>query len=92
MDSGSFKASKTSIRYVASQVTITFEELLRGASSFGGYIQNNNFVAVPSPEHPGPNGDKYFRLNFDLILANHLIFISLLYKIPIQNNIIVQSS
>ena len=63
LDSGSFKADETSIRHLASQVNITFEELLRGATSLGGFIQDNGFVAVPSPNNPGPNGDRYFRLN-----------------------------
>ncbi len=60
LDSGNFYAERTSIRHVASQVCISFNELLRGPSSFGGFIQNNGFDAIPSPRHPAPNGRGYF--------------------------------
>ena len=43
-------------------MNVTFEELLRGNQSFGGFLEDNGFVAVPSPMNPGRNGNKYFRL------------------------------
>ncbi len=60
LDSGAFHADKTSIRHIASKVSIKFDELLRGPSSFGGFLQDNGFDAVPSPQHPGPGGQGYF--------------------------------
>ena len=62
LDSGNFEADETSIRHLASEVSISFEELLRGDQSFGGFIEDNGFVTVPAPDHPGPDGDSYFRL------------------------------
>ena len=62
LDSGNFEAEETSIRHLASEVSISFEELLRGDQSFGGFIEDSGFVAVPAPDHLGPDGDSYFRL------------------------------
>ena len=62
LDSGIFEASDSSIYHLSTQVNVTFEELLRGEQSFGGFLEDNGFVAVPSPMNPDRNGNKYFRL------------------------------
>ena len=49
------------LKRLITQVNVTFEELLRGSQSFGGFLEDNGFVAVPSPMNPGRNGNKYFR-------------------------------
>ena len=56
-----FEASDSSIYYLSTQVNVTFEELLRGNQSFGGFLEDNGFVAIPSPMNPGRNGNSYFR-------------------------------
>ena len=37
--------------------------------SFGGFLEDNGFVAVPSPMNPGRNGNSYFR--YDTCIFNH---------------------
>ena len=61
LDSGDFEASDSSIHYLSTQVNVSFEELLRGQQSFGGFLEDNGFVAVPYPNNPGRNGNNYFR-------------------------------
>lgn len=63
LDSGNFSASDTSIYALSRRRLDTpFEELLRGRQSLGMFIeeQNMNYVCVPSPSNPGPNGGNYF--------------------------------
>ncbi|CAJ0967959.1 unnamed protein product [Ranitomeya imitator] len=63
LDSGKFSASDTSIYALSKRrLDTSFEELLRGRQSLGMLIeeQNINYVCVPSPSNPGPNGGNYF--------------------------------
>ncbi|XP_040298136.1 uncharacterized protein LOC121009228 [Bufo bufo] len=63
LDSGKFSASDTSIYALSKRrPDASFEELLRGRQSLGMFIeeQNVNYVCVPSPSNPGPNGGAYF--------------------------------
>ncbi|XP_044162010.1 uncharacterized protein LOC122946438 isoform X2 [Bufo gargarizans] len=67
LDSGKFSASDTSIYALSKRRPDTsFEELLRGRQSLGMFIeeQNVNYVCVPSPSNPGPNGGAYFSGGF----------------------------
>ena len=50
----------SSINHLSGTVSVEFEELLRGASSFGGLLEQLEYYVVPGPEHPGPDGDSYF--------------------------------
>lgn len=51
----------TSIRGLADYADGSgFEELLRGATSFGGILEDEGFGAVPSPTWPGPGSNAYF--------------------------------
>ena len=40
----------------------TIQELLTGAApvSFGGLLESEGYLSVPSPTNPGPNGELYF--------------------------------
>ena len=49
------------MRNLASRVVILFDELLVGEQSFGKFIQDNNFSAVPSPHFRNPGQNKYYR-------------------------------
>ncbi|XP_071979547.1 uncharacterized protein [Engystomops pustulosus] len=63
LDTGRFLASDTSINALSKRrVDTSFEELLRGKQSLGKFIeeQNVNYVCVPAPSNPGPNGGNYF--------------------------------
>ncbi|KAM3911720.1 uncharacterized protein RB166_020278 [Leptodactylus fuscus] len=63
LDSGKFTASDTSINALSKRrLGTSFEDLLRGRESLGKFIeeQNTNYVCVPSPLNPGPNGGNYF--------------------------------
>ncbi len=70
LDNNRLDPQKSSIRALASRVTISFEELLHGPHSFGGLLeaQHNSketYYAVPSPTYIGPgNGHPYFKGGF----------------------------
>ena len=50
----------TSIRDLYSVVGGNFDDLLRGATSFGGLMEDEGFDAVPSPKNHGPGIAPYF--------------------------------
>ena len=52
----------TSIRELGrvSRDRIPFSQLLRGPTSFGGYLAAQGVRSVPSPTDPGPGSDPYF--------------------------------
>ena len=60
MDSGDVEPSRSSIRHLAGKVSISFENVLRGTKSFGGYLSEYGHSVVPSPSIPGPDGGAYF--------------------------------
>jgi hypothetical protein len=47
-------AAQSSIRTLASRVSIPFSQLLRGSNSFGGLLLANGYPAVPNPAMPNP--------------------------------------
>ena len=61
LDENNFSSDTTSIRRLADDVDISFEDLLRGDDSFGGILEQEGFESVPSPDKPGPDGNPYFR-------------------------------
>ena len=60
LDSDDIDPNISSIRNVARHINISFDELLRGADSFGSYLSLEGYEAVPGPQHPGPDGNSYF--------------------------------
>ena len=60
LDENTFYPDITSIRRLAYDVDISFEDLLRGVQSFGGMLEQEGYEAVPSPNNPGPDGNPYF--------------------------------
>lgn len=52
--------NKTSIRSLALRSHVNFDELLRGAESFGGFLELYGFDSVPSPKNRGPGSLPYF--------------------------------
>ena len=61
LDSDNIDPNNSSIRNLASTATVSFEELLRGKSSLGGFLQAAGYESVPSHTNPHPNGRKYLR-------------------------------
>lgn len=53
--------SRTSIRDLGRTSPIPFSQLLRGPTSLGGLLQDEDIPSVPSPAAPGPGDAPYFR-------------------------------
>lgn len=51
----------TSIRELGRDSPLPFSQLLRGATSFGGLLQEEGVRSVPSPSDPSPGADPYWR-------------------------------
>lgn len=51
---------QTSIRELGRDTPLDFSALLRGATSFGGFLEGEGIASVPSPANPSPNGAPYF--------------------------------
>lgn len=51
----------SSIRELGRDSAIPFSQLLRGATSFGGLLQDEGVRSVPSPADPSPGTAPYFR-------------------------------
>lgn len=51
----------TSIRELGRDSPIPFSQLLRGETSFGGFLQDEGVRSVPSPAEPSPGDDPYYR-------------------------------
>ena len=49
----------TSIREIGRDSPIPFSQLLRGPTSFGGFLETEGVAAVPSPADPSPGSDEY---------------------------------
>lgn len=52
---------RSSIREIGSTTTIPFSQVLRGATSFGGLLAEEDVPSVPSPHAPGPGNSPYWR-------------------------------
>ena len=59
LSEGDFR-DRSSIRTLASEVTVPFAELVRGVSSFGEFLSREAAIAVPSPFIPDPGGEPFF--------------------------------
>ena len=53
--------ARSSIRELAERSALPFPELLRGAPSLGGLLQDEGVRSVPSPSDPSPGTAAYFR-------------------------------
>ncbi len=61
LDMNRLNPDMSSIRALAGRVKVSFEEVLRGKTSFGNLLESNgNYSAVPSPTFPGPDSHPYF--------------------------------
>ena len=65
LDAGNLNVDSSSIKNLAGYVSISFEELLRGPTSFGGYLQAEGYDSVPGTDYPGPDGNPYFSGGFN---------------------------
>ena len=52
---------RSSIREIGRTATIPFSRVLRGPTSFGGLLAEEDVPSVPSPADPGPGAAPYFR-------------------------------
>ena len=60
LDSSNFEAEDTSIFHLSTISSSTFEDMLRGTSSFGYFLEEEGYECVPSPTNSGPDGEAYF--------------------------------
>ena len=58
---GTFTADQTSIKELVQRSgTGNLESIVRGGTSFGAYLENEGYAAVPSATHLHPNGASFF--------------------------------
>jgi hypothetical protein len=57
---GSTYIDKSSVKYLASIVPMTFSQLIRGPKSMGQFYEESGYPTVPSPSQPNPGSDSYF--------------------------------
>ena len=58
---GLFTSADSSIRALAERSSVPFDTLLRGEQSFGKFLEEEGYNAVPSPSHWVPGWwEKYF--------------------------------
>ena len=88
LDSSNFEAEDTSIFHLSTISSSTFEDLLRGTSSFGYFLEEEGYECVPSPTNSGPDGEAYFSgllfialINEQLTLAWNVLDIERIYGI-----------
>ena len=52
--------NKSSVKYLAGIVPISFSQLIRGPKSVGNFFEDQGYPAVPSPSQTGPGTASYF--------------------------------
>ena len=52
-----YDAAKSSIRNLAKRTSLSFEQLVVGEQSFGGFLEREGYNAVPSPRQKYPGKD-----------------------------------
>jgi autotransporter-associated beta strand protein len=63
-----FYENLSSIRALSQFSPLTFPQLLRGETSFGGLIASEGYPAVPCPDDPAPEvGDEYFNGGYNTV-------------------------
>ena len=60
LNSGDFTSADSSIRALAERSSVPFDTLLRGEQSFGKFLEQEGYNAVPSLSHRIPGSEKYF--------------------------------
>lgn len=58
-------AQQSSIRALAVRSPYPFSTLMRGAVSFGAFMERRGYACVPSEMNPTPNADPYFTGGYD---------------------------
>ena len=62
MNQGQYDQNKSSIKSLATRFNHSSAyELMAGDQSFGAFLEQEGFRAVPSPKQPFPGTDKYYR-------------------------------
>lgn len=64
LNAGNFTKEDTSIRSMASKANVGIHQLISGSESLGAFLEQEGFLAVPSPRKPTPGSDKYYRGGF----------------------------
>ena len=62
LDNDLYHCENTSLRNLGHHTAgiHDFDDVLRGDVSYGHYLETEGFESVPSPTHPGPDGESYF--------------------------------
>ena len=61
LNAGDYDTSRSSINLLASEnAAMTGDDLMIGPESFGAYLENEGFKAVPSPRENSPGSHDYF--------------------------------
>lgn len=58
MNAGYYESTNTSIKSLSANTGLTGEDLMFGSHSFGAYLENEGYKAVPSTRQPSP-GELY---------------------------------
>ena len=53
-------AKYSSLKYLDSRSSLTFEEILRGSHSLGKFLEDAGYATLPSPNNPQPGSLAYF--------------------------------
>jgi len=61
-------ANSSSIRSLVDSSKFDFIEILRGEHSFGSILSNLGFACVPSNDHYGPEGSRYFSGGYNTLV------------------------
>jgi len=60
LNHGTGQVKDSSMRALGERMGLSFDDLMTGPNSFGAFMQNSGFAAVPSPDIPYPGSDHYF--------------------------------
>jgi len=60
LNGGTGQVKDSSFRALGERMGLSFDDLMTGPYSFGAFMQNSGFAAVPSPDIPYPGSDHYF--------------------------------
>jgi len=63
----SYYKDKSSLKNIANTPGIYFPEIVRGATSLGGLLQEHGFKSVPSPAYPHPDGGGFYSGGYNTV-------------------------
>lgn len=78
---------RSSIREIGRDSPHPFAEVLRGAVSFGGFLEQGGVAAVPSPSDPMPGEDPYFTGGYSTREHGSLFDTELISGIQIEHHL-----